>query len=120
VLIDGAHNPAGARALRAYLGETYGRPVPLVLGVMKDKKIERIVEALAPAASCVVCTAAASPRAEAAADLAAIVTRVTAGAIDVLAIDRPIDALAEAARRGTPAVVAGSLYLAGEIRAEIS
>ena len=51
VIIDGAHNPAGARALSSYLGETHGRRLPMVVGIMRDKKIDALIEALAPAAS---------------------------------------------------------------------
>lgn len=120
VLIDGAHNPAGAAALASYISETYDRRLPIVFGVMQDKKIDRMVAALAPVASCFICTAANSPRAEPAADLAAIASRATAGDLEVLAIDYPLDAVGEALRRGQPAVIAGSLYLAGEIRAELS
>lgn len=119
VLIDGAHNPAGARALAAYIHETYGRRVPIVLGVMRDKSIDGIVEALADCASTFVCTSPASPRAAAPSDLAAIVRRC-APAVPVSAAPTPRAALDEALRDGGPAVVAGSLYLAGEIRAELS
>jgi hypothetical protein len=38
----------------------------------------------------------------------------------VTAIERPRDAIAHAARLGSPVVVAGSLYLAGEVRQEFS
>ena len=99
ILIDGAHNPARARALASYISETYDRRLPFVLGVMNDKRIQHIVEAIAPVASCVICTAASSPRAEPARQLAAI-ARLAAADLDVLAIDRPVDALAEALRRG--------------------
>ena len=50
-VIDGAHNPAGARALASYLRETYGRRLPMVVGVMRDKNMDELIEALAPAAS---------------------------------------------------------------------
>jgi dihydrofolate synthase/folylpolyglutamate synthase len=119
VLIDGAHNPAGARALAAYLGDTYGRRVPIVLGVMRDKAIDGIVEALAASASILVCTAAASPRATPPAELAGYAARHAAGA-RVVAVDGAHAALDEALRHDQVAVVAGSLYLAGEIRAELS
>jgi dihydrofolate synthase/folylpolyglutamate synthase len=119
VLVDGAHNPAGARALAAYLQETYGRPLPLVLGAMRDKKIDRIVDALSGAASCFVCTSPNTPRAASPADLVAIVRRITPG-VEAIEAMRPLDALARAASRGAPVVVCGSLYLAGDIRAELS
>ena len=117
VLVDGAHNPAGARALQQYLGEAYGRRLPIVLGVMRDKNIEAMLRALEPAASRFICTAPATSRAALPSDLMALAARMTP-AIPAEAIARPVDALARAVTCGAPAVVAGSLYLAGEVRAE--
>ncbi len=119
VLIDGAHNPAGARALAGYLKETYGRPLPVVLGVMRDKAIDRIVEALAECASIFVCTAPASPRAVTPAELETTVRR-SAPAVPVCVVSSPPAAVDEALAHDTLVVVAGSLYLAGEIRSEFS
>jgi dihydrofolate synthase/folylpolyglutamate synthase len=119
VLIDGAHNPAGARALAGYLRDTYGGPLPIVLGVMRDKAIEGIVEALAGCASMFVCTAPASPRAVTPVELEIIVRR-SAPAVPVRVVPSPPAAVDEALAHGTPVVVAGSLYLAGEIQAELS
>jgi dihydrofolate synthase / folylpolyglutamate synthase len=118
VLIDGAHNPAGARALASYLCETYGRPVPIVLGMMRDKQIGAIIEALAPAASHLVFTSPASHRAATPVELAAI-ARSVAPAVATREVAEPVEALTAALSLGEPAVVAGSLYLAGEIRAKI-
>jgi dihydrofolate synthase/folylpolyglutamate synthase len=115
VVIDGAHNPAGARALASYLSETYGRRVPMVVGIMRDKKIDEMIEALAPVASYFVFTAASSGRAASPAELAAVARRV-APAVPYSESVSPIDALDAAAVHGDPIVVAGSLYLAGEVR----
>jgi dihydrofolate synthase/folylpolyglutamate synthase len=119
VLIDGAHNPAGAQALAAYVDEAYGRTLPMVVGVMGDKAVDEVIRALAPAASRFVFTAADSPRAAAPAMLIDVAARVAPG---VPAVDggRPLDALAAAADGDATVVVAGSLYLCGEIRAGIS
>ena len=119
VLIDGAHNPAGARALAAYLAETYARPLPIVVGAMRDKKIPALVEALAPAASCFVFTAPATARAATSDELRSIAA-AAAPHVPAETSNSPMDALTRAAMRGAPIVVAGSLYLAGEVRAEIS
>jgi dihydrofolate synthase / folylpolyglutamate synthase len=119
VLIDGAHNPAGARALAAYLAETYARPLPIVVGAMRDKKIPALVEALATAASCFVFTAPATARAATSDELKSIAA-AAAPHVPAETSHSPMDALTRAAMRGAPIVVAGSLYLAGEVRAEIS
>jgi dihydrofolate synthase/folylpolyglutamate synthase len=64
VLLDGAHNPAGARALARALREEYryGRLV-LVASVMADKDVEAMMAVLAPLADVVVATRAAVARA---------------------------------------------------------
>jgi dihydrofolate synthase / folylpolyglutamate synthase len=119
VLLDGAHNPSGARALASYLRETYGRRLPIVLGVMRDKRVDEMILALAPSAAEFVCTAPSSSRAEAPEALA---QRAAAAAPDVprRAVADPRAAVTDAARGREVVIVAGSLYLAGEIRAHLS
>jgi dihydrofolate synthase/folylpolyglutamate synthase len=119
ILIDGAHNPAGARALAAYVIETYGRRLPFVVAIMHDKQIDTILTALAPAASCFVCTAPETPRAARPDELALAATRVAPDVAVSTAAD-PMTAIDRAAAAGSPVVVAGSLYLAGDVRAHVS
>lgn len=119
ILIDGAHNPAGARALAAYIREVFAQPVPIVIGVMRDKHVSEIIAALASVAACFVCTAANSPRAATPDEMADEVRRSAPGVPLELA-SSPLDAVAMASARGNPVVVAGSLYLAGEVRADMS
>jgi dihydrofolate synthase/folylpolyglutamate synthase len=119
ILIDGAHNPAGARALASYVHETYGRALPMVVGAMRDKNIRGMLDALMPVAAHVVCAAPNTPRAFPPAELAALVRESssrTSHAPIVTEAASPAEALAIATRAGSPAVVAGSLYLAGEVR----
>jgi dihydrofolate synthase/folylpolyglutamate synthase len=118
VLIDGAHNPGGARALASYILEVYERPLPAVIGVMRDKEIDKIVSALAPAVSHFICTAAASSRAASPDEIADAVRRLAPGT-PVSTAESGRAALRASAGLGSPVVVAGSLYLAGEIRAEL-
>jgi dihydrofolate synthase/folylpolyglutamate synthase len=121
VLIDGAHNPAGARALASYVTETYGRPLPFVVGILRDKPLAALLAELAPVASHFVVTAPDTPRAAAPSELAAAARGVVSRrGIPVIDVPRPVEALGRAATFGSPIVVAGSLYLAGEILAEIS
>ena len=83
---------------------------------MRDKALDAIVAALAPAAAHFVFTAASTSRATQPPELLDVAGRV---APDVPAIveSRPLRAVTVAAEHGLPVVVAGSLYLAGEIRA---
>src|SRR6185295_13948424 len=61
-LIDGAHNPAGAQSLRAYLDEFVRRPLTLVFGAMRDKQLERMGEILFPVADTLILTGIDNPR----------------------------------------------------------
>jgi dihydrofolate synthase/folylpolyglutamate synthase len=70
VLIDAAHNPAGAAALADYLIAAGVAPIALVMGVMKDKDVDAILGALAPVVSTFVATDVESPRALSSGDLA--------------------------------------------------
>jgi dihydrofolate synthase/folylpolyglutamate synthase len=119
VLIDGAHNAAGARALAAHVSDTFGRPLPFVVGLMADKDADAILSALAPVASAFFCTAADTPRAATPAHVAAVAARV-APTIETHVAANPIAAVRDAAAIGRPVVVAGSLYLAGEVRRRTS
>jgi dihydrofolate synthase/folylpolyglutamate synthase len=113
LLLDGAHNPAAARALAAYLaGEP---PFVLLFGVMADKDVEAMSRILFPLARAVVLTRAPSDRAAAPAEIA---RRAGPAARDAAAEDDPRRALALAVRLAPPGgqvVVAGSLYLVGEV-----
>ena len=121
-LLDVAHNPAGAWALRAALSDRYaGRPVTFVFGVMRDKAVEEIVQILFPLAERVVVTRAQDhPRAAAPEELAAAAAKI--GCKAEIALN--VAAALEAARRGTAPngviVVTGSIYIVGEALAELS
>ncbi len=74
VILDGAHNPAGARALARYLERFYSRQkIWMIYGAMRDKAIEEVAEILFPIAGELIFTALESARAirpEALAELA--------------------------------------------------
>lgn len=116
-VLDGAHNPSGARALaEAVLSEFGFRRRVVVLGVLGDKDVEAICAELAPAADHVVVTEPPSPRA-ASAERVAKAAR-TAG-LSVEVADDVADALELAAGLAGPSdgiVVTGSLYTVGAAR----
>ncbi len=127
VLLDGAHNPAGAAALataiddlRPFLADG---PITLVTASMADKDVDGVIAALAGAAAIagarIICTTLDLPRAMPATDLADR-WRAIGGQAATWASPDPTTALDEALGRGTgPIVVAGSLYLVGAVRARL-
>lgn len=71
VILDGAHNPAGAAALADYIGEEIKRDsAVLMLGIMADKDIHGICRALAPKVREVICVKAPSERGASPKDIA--------------------------------------------------
>jgi dihydrofolate synthase / folylpolyglutamate synthase len=122
VIVDGAHNPAGARALAASLAAYFpGRGGTLVVGISGDKNMAGILDALVPSAERVICTAADHPRAASPEALAAL-ARQAAGdlRVRVETAPSPPEALRLAlSEPDTPMVcVAGSLFMIGEILAQ--
>jgi dihydrofolate synthase/folylpolyglutamate synthase len=64
IILDGAHNPAGARALAAYIDQFYAdRRVRLIYGAMRDKAVAEISGILFPRAQQVIVTAPRQARA---------------------------------------------------------
>lgn len=115
VLLDAAHNPGGARALAAYLAVEHPGGVPVVFGAMRDKDTRGMLEALAPVASAFALTEARTPRSCPAGTLAAQAAAV-APAVPRAAFDDRDRALDWALARAPLVCVAGSLFLAGEVR----
>jgi len=56
ILFDGAHNVAGAKALKNYLDEFIKQPITLVFGAMRDKDLSRIAPILFPKAETLILT----------------------------------------------------------------
>jgi dihydrofolate synthase/folylpolyglutamate synthase len=125
VLLDGAHNPAGARALARALAELGVRSFPLVFGAMRGKRVNAVLQALAPLDPRPVFTSVADPHAHSPEELLRTWQRVrpdSRGMAGRVAAD-PVTAMLVAADltpgRG-PVVVAGSLYLVGAVRARLT
>lgn len=113
VLLDAAHNPAGALALASYL-KSQGASRPLVFAAMRDKDVAGMFAAMLPAVSHLVVTRACNPRS---ADPDALAAQARAVVPDlVIAIEPEIaGALAAAWRLSPRIVVAGSIFLLGDV-----
>jgi dihydrofolate synthase / folylpolyglutamate synthase len=119
VLMDVAHNPAGAWALRAALSHLDPQPGTLtaVFGCLKDKAFSEMGQILFPMFETVVLTEVPSPRT---ASLDELRCAAEATGVRVMTAANPQEALARAMNITPPdgiVVVAGSVYLAGGLRA---
>lgn len=118
IILDGAHNPAGARALAAYIDRFFsGRFVALIFGAMRDKAVAEIGGILFPRAQLVIATAPRQARA-----LAPEMLCQVADCPEVWPATGIEDALEQAGTLPHDAVVfvTGSLFLVAEARALLS
>lgn len=115
IVLDVAHNPAGAWALRSALSERYeDRPLIFVFGAMRDKAISEMTEILFPLALRVIATRPENPRSASPEEIQHAGQRTGA---EIDAVNEVGLALERArARSGSDAiiVVTGSIYLVGE------
>jgi dihydrofolate synthase/folylpolyglutamate synthase len=113
ILLDGAHNVAGAKALLSALEKNFtAARRTLILGVLQDKDWRHICETLAPMAARIFTVPVASERTADARELAAA-CRAANPAADIAECDSLHRALEQAASDRF-VVVTGSLYLVGE------
>ncbi|MEO5986751.1 MAG: Mur ligase family protein [Candidatus Limnocylindria bacterium] len=115
ILLDGAHNPDGARALARALADLDVRRPTIIFGAMRGKRVGAILRALAPLRPHFVFTRADDPGAHEPKELARTWRRI-GGTTALVATDAE-SALSMA--RDDLVVVAGSLYLVGEVRGMI-
>jgi dihydrofolate synthase/folylpolyglutamate synthase len=115
-VIDVAHNPAGAWALRSALSERYeDRPLIFVFGAMRDKAISEMAEILFPLAERVIATRPENPRAASPEEIQQAGART---GIEIEAVE-DVRSAAERARvlasEAAVVVITGSIYLVGEV-----
>jgi len=117
LLMDGAHNMAGAKTLQEFLRDyEKGIPITMLFGVMSDKAIAGMAEMLFPFATTVIATRINNPRS---ADPLVISEAATQLMTPSIRAESVAEAIREALQR-TPAngliCVCGSLYLIGEVK----
>ena len=115
MVLDVAHNPAGAWALRSALSENFsGRELTFVFAAMRDKPLQEVAEILFPLAEQVVVTTVANPRAATTSELVQAASRT---GVSLCAEETVAAALARARTLSKPdgvIVVTGSIFLVGE------
>ena len=114
-VLDVAHNPAGAWALRSALSERYGdRPLIFVFGAMRDKAISEIAEILFPMANRVIATQPGNPRAATPDEIRQAAARTATEIECIAAVPAAMQRARQAALPDGVMVVTGSIYLVGE------
>ncbi|CAH2030415.1 bifunctional folylpolyglutamate synthase/dihydrofolate synthase [Trichlorobacter ammonificans] len=120
LLLDGAHNPAGAVALAEALREYQATRITLLLGLMEDKDIDGILGALGPLAQIIVTV---EPRQERALSAQRLAEFCEQRGIPVLVGGTVPEGVAAARARtgvGDLLVAAGSLFVVGEVKAALA
>jgi dihydrofolate synthase/folylpolyglutamate synthase len=116
IVIDVAHNPAGAWALRAALSERYpDRLLIFVFGAMRDKAISEMTEILFPLSGHVIATKPENPRAASPEEIRQAAARTGTEIEYVEAVQSAVDRARNVAGAETVIVVTGSIYLVGEV-----
>jgi dihydrofolate synthase/folylpolyglutamate synthase len=134
LLMDAAHNPAGAAALAHYLQAQPGPALPLVFAAMRDKNVVGMFHALLPAVASLTLTRATSPR-SAEPDRLAQAAREITPSLEIAvepSLPAALDRAWRAARSGPPEpaglavsppdariVVAGSIFLLGDVMQQL-
>ncbi len=117
-VLDVAHNPAGAWALRATLSENYdNRRLIFVFGAMRDKAISEMTEILFPLADRVIATRPDNPRSASPEEIQQAGSRTGSEIEAVAEIAAALDRARAAAGTDAVVVVTGSIYLVGEAMA---
>ena len=119
-ILDVAHNPAGAWALRSALSENFeGRPLTIIFGAMRDKAVAEMAQILFPLAEHVIATHADNPRAATPEEIQEMAKPFA----DVLC-EPNVEAALARAREVTPKngviAVTGSIYIVGDAFARLS
>jgi dihydrofolate synthase / folylpolyglutamate synthase len=116
IVIDVAHNPAGAWALRSVLSERYeDRRLIFVFGAMRDKAISEMAEILFPLADCVIATQPENPRAASPDEIRRAAARTGAEVEEVEEVGHALQRARALAPAGSVVVITGSIYLVGEV-----
>jgi len=114
IILDGAHNPASAQALRETIIENFpSRRVILILGISKDKDIKGVCKTIFPISSEVILTQSKNPRAADVDDIGRIVGGST---IRTRRIGEALEIAKKMARSQDLILITGSLFLVGEAR----
>jgi len=120
IYLDGAHNPAAARELAAFLQEQFaGRKVVMIFGALRDKAVDEIAGILFPHASEVIFTEQRTTRSISAAQLAEIAGHHAASSSVLADAEQALDSALAKVSADDAIFITGSLYLVGQLRGRL-
>jgi dihydrofolate synthase/folylpolyglutamate synthase len=115
--LDGAHNPSAARELATFLEQNLaGRKIWLVFGALRDKAVDEIAGVLFPDTAEVIFTQPRTTRAISVSQLAEITAHHAAHFAVIPEPEAALEYALDRAAAGDAVIVAGSLYLVGQLR----
>jgi dihydrofolate synthase/folylpolyglutamate synthase len=115
VVLDVAHNPAGAWALRSALSTFYeDRPLTFIFGSMRDKAINEIADILFPLADRVIAAQADNPRAASPEEIAEHGKHTQTDVLPAQSVQAALDHARKLAGKSGVIVITGSIYIVGE------
>lgn len=121
IILDGAHNIEGAKALEQTLLNFKKQEITLIIGILKDKNYEQILKHLAPHATKIITVTPNNPRALSAEDLKKVAKKDCSNVLSSSSFEQTIakefERLNNNNKNNTKVlIVCGSLYLAADIR----
>jgi dihydrofolate synthase/folylpolyglutamate synthase len=115
IVLDVAHNPSGAWALRSALSTFYeDRKLTFVFGAMRDKAIAEIASILFPLAERVIVTQAGNPRAAGAHDISELAQHTQSEMIEEKDVASALERADHLVNKNDVIVITGSIYIVGE------
>jgi dihydrofolate synthase/folylpolyglutamate synthase len=115
VVLDVAHNPAGAWALRSALSTFYeDRPLIFIFGAMRDKAIREIANIIFPLADRVIAAQAENPRAASPQEIAELGAQAQTEILPAKSVHEALERARILAGNKGVIVITGSIYIVGE------
>ena len=117
VILDGAHNVAGAKVLKEAIRDSFNyKRLILVLGILKDKDIEGIMSQIAPLASRIIITKPQTPRATEPEEIAKIGKEYSGSIVVKERVSQAVKCALSCAKRRNIVLITGSLYTVAEAK----
>lgn len=120
VVIDGAHNIQGIKALTQNVQKYFKyKDMYLLLGILADKQVHEMVRQIAPLAKKVIALTPLSDRAEIAEDLKKEIQLYNPNCVAEESYEKALEMVLEEADKEDLILISGSLYMVGDMRKRI-